>query len=95
MQIDRRAHIHIGDSLVGYGSEAMQEMLVIRFKDLVHAKMDNLDEFKFHGFHQLLYELGREYVRPSLNVNNAIARIINRRDCYSAHHGDGKGEAFI
>ncbi len=92
-KIDKRAHLHVNDGLVGYGRAAMQEMLVIRLRELFQAEKDEPERFRFHGFHQALRELsGAVYPMPNIETNNAIARIIRRRNFYSAHHGDGKKE---
>ena len=91
-KIDQRAHLHVEQDLVGYGRAAMQEMLVIRLRELFHAVKDKPEEFRFNGFHQTLCKLGKPYPKPNLETNNAIARIIKRRNFYSAHHHDGKKE---
>lgn len=94
-KIDRRAHLHVEDNLVGYGRVAMQEMLVIRLRDLFQAEKDNPEKFKFHGFHQTLYDLGKPYPRPNLETNNAIARIIKRRNFYFAKYSTNTKESSL
>lgn len=89
-KIDEHLILAGNDSLLGYSRAAMQEMLVIRIRELFSAKKDDLEGFELHGFHKTLLELGVWYPMPNIKTNNIIARIIHRRRFYSAHHKDGK-----
>ncbi len=82
-RLDHR-YVAFSDSLLNHGLEAMREMVVIRIRDLFSAETNNLDKFKFHGFHDIVKSLGIEYPMPNMETNNSIARIIKRRQFYSA-----------
>lgn len=95
-KIDQRAHLHVDEDLVGYGRAAMQEMLVIRVREFFQAIKDEPDKFRLHGFHQTLHEMGiQHYPMPNLETNNAIARIIRRRNFYSAKRSTDKKESSL
>lgn len=95
-KIDQRGHLHVNDHPIGYSRAAMQEMLVIRVRDFFQVKKDKPDEFRFQGFHQVLYEMGLvNYPMPNLETNNAIARIIKRRNFYSSKRSTDKNESSL